>query len=46
MMLKTVLLLLMVSSCFANDVIELNDKNFDAIVKKSKFIVVEFYTNW
>ena len=46
MMLKTILTLLIVSSCLASDVIELNDKNFDAIVKKSKFIVVEFYTNW
>jgi len=36
----------MVSLCLASDVIELNDKNFDSIVKKSEFIVVEFYTNW
>ena len=44
--LKTVLISLMVSSCLASDVIELNDKNFDGIVRNSKFIVVEFYTNW
>ena len=45
-MLKTVFVLLTVSSCFASDVIELDDKNFDSTVKSSKFIVVEFYTNW
>ena len=43
---KAFQVLLMISSCLASDVIELNGNNFDRIVKTNKFIVVEFYTNW
>ena len=45
-MLKALCVFCVVSCCLASDVIELNDKNFDAIVKSNKFLVVEFYTNW
>lgn len=45
-MLREVIVFCVVSCCFGSDVIELNDKNFDSIVKSNKFLVVEFYTNW
>ena len=43
---RAVIVLCMLAYVLASDVIELNDNNFDSVVKNSKFIVVEFYTNW
>lgn len=43
---RTVIVLCILSYGLASDVIELNDNNFDSVVKNSKFTVVEFYTNW
>ena len=43
---RAVIVLCMLAYGLASDVIELNDNNFDSVVKNSKFIVVEFYTNW
>ena len=42
------LLLVLAGPCglLAGHVIELTDDNFDTVVMRSDFIVVEFYTKW
>ena len=42
------LLLVLAGPCglLAGHVIELTDENFDTVVMRNDFIVVEFYTKW
>jgi len=45
-LLRILLMSMGLCGLLAGDVIELTDSNFDSVVTKSDFIVVEFYTKW
>ena len=53
-MLKFIVIYILVVSCTANedgffyesDVLVLNDNNFDIVINKFKYLLVDFYAEW